>query len=88
LLHPLQVFAPADNEDGYGGLNDCCNNWIVTGFICEFYGAPGDMAFGLAKQWDAAEQSCQACLRATAAPPPVSPFFAAQCADDGRTRAD
>jgi hypothetical protein len=33
-------------------------SWIIAGFVCEFYGAPGDMGFGLGKEWDAAEQSC------------------------------
>jgi hypothetical protein len=31
---------------------------VIAGFICEFYGAPGDMGFGLGKEWDDAEQAC------------------------------
>ena len=32
---------------------------VVFSFVCEFYGAPGDIGLGLAKQWDDAEDACQ-----------------------------
>ena len=52
---------PTNAADGHSGcgLHDCCTGSIISGFVCEFYGAPGAIGIGLAQQFDDAEDMCQ-----------------------------
>ena len=55
------IFYPGTNEDGYGGLHDCCpptSGWQIEGFVCEFYDAPGTLAIGLNRAFDDANRFC------------------------------
>merc|ERR1719272_117734 len=63
------IFYPKTNEDGYGGLHDCCmepqppqpgggGHMNIEGFVCEFYAAPGTFAIGTGRTYDEAEQFC------------------------------
>ena len=52
---------PTNAADGHSGcgLHDCCTSSIISGFVCEFYAAPGSIGIGLAQQFDDAEEMCQ-----------------------------
>jgi hypothetical protein len=56
------IFYPGTNEDGYGGLHDCCpptSGWQIEGFVCEHYAAPGTFMIGLNRAYADAEAFCQ-----------------------------
>ena len=40
-------------------LHDCCGGSIISGFVCEYYAAPGSIGIGLAQQFDQAEAMCR-----------------------------
>ena len=50
--------AGCDPEHGCG-LHDCCTGSIISGFVCEYYAAPGSIGIGLAQAFDDAEEMCQ-----------------------------
>ena len=52
------VFYPPTNEEGYGGFHDCCGSWVMEGFTCEFFSAPGTLAIGLGRHFDDANTFC------------------------------
>jgi hypothetical protein len=54
------VFNAGDSQAGSGGFNDCCNSWVMSGFVCEMYAAEGSFAIGLGRTYDEAEDFCQA----------------------------
>ena len=39
------VFSAGTSVGGTGGFNDCCNSWIISGFVCEAYAAVSTQAF-------------------------------------------
>ena len=53
------VFYPKSSSAGAGGFRDCCNNWIISGFVCEAYATPGSFAIGLGRNYVEAEDFCQ-----------------------------
>ena len=56
------IFFPGTNEDGYGGLHDCCpptSGWQIEGFVCEHYAAPETFMIGLNRAYEDAEAFCQ-----------------------------
>merc|ERR1711871_1367682 len=53
------VFYPKSSSSGTGGFRDCCNNWIISGFVCEAYATPGSFAIGLGRNYVEAEDLCQ-----------------------------
>ena len=54
------VFNSGTSAGGVGGFNDCCNSWIISGFVCEAYAAEGQFSIGLGRTYDEAEDFCQA----------------------------
>jgi hypothetical protein len=52
------VFNAGDSTAGSGGFNDCCNNWVMSGFVCELYAARGQYAIGLGRTYDEARTFC------------------------------
>ena len=55
------VWFAGTNEDGYGGLHDCCpptEGWQIEGFVCEHYAAPGTFMIGLNRAFEDAEAFC------------------------------
>eukprot|EP01052_Picozoa_sp_SAG31_P009316 SAG31_NODE_487_length_14980_cov_9.526376_9_plen_195_part_00 len=52
------VFYPPTDAQGRGGFHDCCHSWVIEGFICEYYAAPGTFAIGLDRHFDNANQFC------------------------------
>ena len=53
------VFNAGDSAAGSGGFNDCCNNWVMSGFVCELYAAQGQYAIGLGRTYDEARTFCR-----------------------------
>lgn len=53
------VFDAATSAGGTGGFNDCCNSWVMSGFVCELYAAEGQYAIGLGRTYDEARTFCQ-----------------------------
>jgi len=52
------VFNAGDSTAGSGGFNDCCNSWVMSGFVCELYAAQGQYAIGLGRTYDEARTFC------------------------------
>ena len=55
------VWFAGTNEDGYGGLHDCCpptSGWQIEGYVCEHYAAPGTFMIGLNRAFEDAEAFC------------------------------
>jgi hypothetical protein len=55
------IFYPGTNDDGYGGLHDCCpptSGWQIEGFVCEHYAAPGTFMIGLNRVYADAYAFC------------------------------